>query len=233
MCGLKIQVRQQFIAVLLLGLVVFVSTSPVYAKPDNTAVVGNPVDILTTATAKLIKIINQDREKIKQDPRHVQVIIENHLVPHIDFFAASKWVLGKHQRKASKAQIKEFYKQFRTLMIRFYATALREYLIDTNKTLTMKMVKFYPVKLSNEQKDVIVRSEVGSSAGKKVPVHYHMHIKRGKWKIYDVSVDGISIVSTYRTSFSTQIRKQGLEQLITALKARNASLSENMNVLDK
>jgi len=203
---------------------VFAATTP-SALPKE-----SPNELLNKATDELLEVINRDRSKIKDNPEYVFEVVKKYLIPHVDFVSAARWVLGKHERNASKKEKIQFILEFRTLMIRFYATALREYLINSESEIKKEMIRYFPVKLKKGATEVIVRSEIVPSSGKKVPIHFHMHVKKNKWKIFDVSVDGVSIITTYRTSFSSQIRKKGLTAVIASLKKRNASLSESVTV---
>ncbi|VAW92137.1 hypothetical protein MNBD_GAMMA22-2368 [hydrothermal vent metagenome] len=211
-------------------ILLLINTANVFAA--SKAAVITPEQILNKATDNLLLVINRDRERIKETPEYVYDVVKKYLVPHVDFVSAARWVLGKHERGASKKEKIQFILEFRTLMIRFYATALREYLINNEKIINKEMIRYFPVKLKSGDKEVIVRSEIIPTSGKKVPVNFHMHIKKGKWKIFDVSVDGVSVVTTYRTSFSSQIRKKGLTAVIATLKKRNASLIEPVKLTD-
>jgi phospholipid transport system substrate-binding protein len=206
----------------IIALLLMLNSAAVLAKSSELT----PDKILNNATDELLVVINNDKEKIKNSPEYVFEVVKKYLVPHIDFISAARWVLGKHERGASLDQKKQFIIEFRTLMIRFYASALREYLINNETEIKKNMIQYSPVKLKEGDTEVIVRSEIIPSNGKKVPVHFHMHLKRGKWKIFDVSVEGVSVVTTYRTSFSSQIRKKGLDEVIATLKKRNSSLTE-------
>jgi len=216
----------------LLMLFLFTSSVTAFAATPTTAPTLQPHEILNKATNELLVVLNRDRAKIKESPEYVYVVVKKYLVPHIDFVSAARWVLGKHERSASLAEKKQFIREFRTLMIRFYATALREYLITSDTEITKDMIQYAPVKLKKGDTEVIVRSEIIPASGKKVPVHFHMHLKRGKWKIFDVAVEGVSVVTTYRTSFSSQIRKKGLLAVIASLKKRNASLVVPVKLTD-
>ena len=199
---------------------------------------SKPDDILKKATDELLVVINTDKEKIKKNPEYVYDVVQKYLVPHIDFVSAARWVLGKHERDAEQKEKIQFILEFRTLMIRFYASALREYLINNEVEIKKEMIQYFPVELKEGQTEVVVRSQIIPTDDKKVPVHFHMHLKKGQWKIFDVSVEGVSVVTTYRTSFSSQIRKKGLAEVIASLKKRNSSLVEpvkltNNNVKEK
>jgi len=211
-----------------LVLLLLISTANVVGISDalaaNKGVSLAPNEILNKATDDLLVVINRDREKIKENPEYVYEVVKKYLVPHIDFVSAARWVLGKHERGASQKEKIQFILEFRTLMIRFYATALREYLINNEDEITKEMIQYFPVKLNKGDTEVVVRSEIIPSSGKKIPINFHMRMKKNKWKIFDVSVEGVSVVTTYRTSFSSQIRKKGLTAVIASLKQRNASL---------
>lgn len=190
--------------------------SPLQAEPTP------PDTVLEMASREMISAINANHDKIKADPTILNGLVEEILMPHIDFIAASKWVLGKHWRRASKEQKLEFVRQFRTLLLRFYSTALSEYL-STN-TVTNDMFVFLPLRGDMANKLVTVNSEIHTPGGNIIPVKYSMHLTHKGWKVYDVSIEGVSMVTTYRTSFAAEIKQKGLDGLIASLNERNDKL---------
>jgi phospholipid transport system substrate-binding protein len=140
------------------------------------------------------------------------------LIPHIDFISASKWVLGKHWRRADKQQKLRFIREFRTLLVRFYSSALADFL-KTNQ-VQKDMIRFLPYR-GESSDDVTIRSEVHAPDGKTIPVNYYLHQTRKGWKVYDVSVEGISMITTYRTSFANEIKLKGVDGLIESLAEKN------------
>ena len=193
--------------------------TPVQAEPTA------PNTWLDTATRQMITAINANQEKIKADPSVVNGLVEDILMPHIDFIASSKWVLGKHWRRASKDQKLEFIRQFRALLLRFYSAALAEYL--TTNTVSEDMFVFLPLRGEVNPKRVTVHSEIHAHSGNIIPVKYSMHLTKKGWKVYDVSIEGVSMVTTYRTSFASEIKQKGLEGLIASLTERNNKLAQN------
>lgn len=191
--------------------------SPLQAEPVA------PNMLLETASREMISAINANHEKIKTDPTIVNGLVEEILMPHIDFIAASQWVLGKYWRSASKEQKLEFIRQFRTLLLRFYSTALSEYL--TTNTVAEDMFVFLPLRGDTATKQVTVNSEIHAPSGSIIPVKYSMHLTNKGWKVYDVSIEGVSMVTTYRTSFAAEIRQKGLDGLIASLTAQNDKLA--------
>ena len=186
-----------------------------------------PDDILKDVADKMITELNSQRVNLKGDPTKVQALVEDILLPSVDVISSSKSVLGKHWRRASKAQKIGFINEFRTLLLRFYSSALAEYLNSNSEPLDIKMIRFHPVHLEKGRKDITVRSTIKPKKGEPVTVNYHMQLTRKGWKVYDVSVEGVSVITTYKTSFASEIRQQGLDSLITSLSERNAKLLAN------
>jgi phospholipid transport system substrate-binding protein len=210
-----IRLRLKQLWLLILGSTLLISPLQAEPMPPNT--------LLETASRQMISAINTNHEKIKTDPTVVNGLVEEILMPHIDFISASKWVLGKHWRRASKEQKLEFIRQFRTLLLRFYSTALSEYL--TANTVTEDMFVFLPLRGDTATKQVTVNSEIHATSGSIIPVKYSMHLTKKGWKVYDVSIEGVSMVTTYRTSFASEIKQKGLDGLIASLTERNDKLA--------
>ncbi|MDH5409127.1 MAG: ABC transporter substrate-binding protein [Gammaproteobacteria bacterium] len=186
---------------------------------------ANPNDalqVLKTAADEMFTGLNKDRAKLNGNKKAVRALVEKSLLPHIDIITSSKWVLGKHWRRADKSQKIEFIKQFRELLLSFYSSALAEYLNETTrKSFDPNMLKFQPIRARDDDTEVTVRSELIPESGKPLPIHFHMHSTKKGWKVYDVSVEGISVVTTYRTSFGTEIQQKGLDSLIASLSDKN------------
>ncbi|MDH3947895.1 MAG: ABC transporter substrate-binding protein [Gammaproteobacteria bacterium] len=201
-------------------LLVFATTlliAPLQAEPTP------PDTVLEMASRQMVTAINTNQEKIKANPSMVNDLVEDILMPHIDFITSSKWVLGKHWRRANKEQKLEFIRQFRSLLLRFYSTALAEYL--TNNTVSEDMFVFLPLRGDTSNKRVTVHSEIHAPSGSIIPVKYNMHLTKKGWKVYDVSIEGVSMVTTYRTSFASEIKQKGLDGLIASLAERNDKLA--------
>ncbi|MEJ2140926.1 MAG: ABC transporter substrate-binding protein [Gammaproteobacteria bacterium] len=179
---------------------------------------NSPMSLLQTTAHSMVDALNQNKNELKKDPLVVNRLVEKILLPHIDLISASKWVLGKHWRRADKKQKLQFIREFRTLLVTFYSSALADFL-KTNE-FNKDMIRFQPLR-GDVGEEVTVRSEVFSPAGKSIPVNYHMHQTRKGWKVYDVSVEGISMITTYKTSFANEIKIKGVDGLIASLAAKN------------
>jgi len=183
----------------------------------------DPQALLETAAHDMITALNNNRDRIKQDPSVTQKLIEDILLPHIGIITASKYVLGSHWDGATKKQKIGFIKAFRVLLLRFYSSALTEYLNSHDGKLDPNLMVFYkPADLNAPQ--VLVRSEVKPKSGNPVPINYKMQKTRKGWKIIDVSVEGVSVITTYKTSFASEIKQNGLDALISSLQSRNEKL---------
>lgn len=175
-----------------------------------------PAHALVQKTAvQVTNRIRADRPLIDNDPQHLQSLITELMLPHIDFQRMSRWVLGKHWRRASQEQREQFINEVRQLILRTYSTALLEF--------SDQKVKVLPVRASADAEDVTVHTEIQPRHGPAIPIAYDLYLDQNRqWKVYDVTIDGISLISNYRSSFSTQIRRNGgIDALLTQLQARN------------
>jgi phospholipid transport system substrate-binding protein len=131
----------------------------------------------------------------------------------------SIWVLGKNWRKADGAQQKQFTNEFRTLLVRTYAKALLEY--------TDQKMRYLPLHAAEGAKRVTVKTEIEQAGGPSIPLHYSIYLnKEGAWKVYDIKVDGVSLVSNYRSSFATEVRNGGIPKLLEKLAKMNEDASK-------
>lgn len=170
--------------------------------------------VIDTST-KVLERLKADREKLQANPDLIYPLVEDLVLPHFDFERMSIWVLGKNWRKANPEQQKQFINEFRTLLVRTYAKALLEY--------TDQNIDYLPFHAKADARRVTVRTEVKQAGGPAIPINYSMFLNRaGEWKVYDISVDGVSLVTNYRTSFASEIRNGGIPKLLDKLVAMNA-----------
>jgi len=189
-----------------------------------------PDEMLKVATTKMLRSINENRTEIQNSPKKLQSLVEEIILPHLDFIAASKMVMGKYWRRAKKEQKIKFIRQFRLLLLRFYSSALSEYLNGRDKDLKEDLIQYFPIKLKEGEKSITVRAEIQPESGKQpVPIRYRMRLTKKGWKIYDVSVEGISMITTYKNNFATQFKTQGIDALITSLEEKNKQMLANNN----
>jgi len=173
-------------------------------------------DIVKSTADQVIQKISENRAVLDAHPEQIYDLINEYVIPHFDFTSMSKWVLGNNWRQASTEQRDRFVNEFRTLLVRTYARALLEY--------SDQEILYLPVENNPNSNLVVVKTEVQSTGSHPIPIDYRMHVSNGEWKVVDVSVDGISLVATYRGSFASEIRKNGIDALISKLNERNDTL---------
>lgn len=159
---------------------------------------------------------NLQKPEYKQDFAKATRLVDKILEAHVDFDRVSMLILGKFWKTATPDQQTRFKKEFRTLLVRTYTTAFTEYADWT--------IRHLPLKLAEGENKAVVRTEVLQPGAKPVKVDYRMVDLQNDWKVYDVLIEGISLVQNYRTSFTNEISQTGsLDQLITELTQRNSS----------
>lgn len=185
------------------------------------AVIIPPEEIVKQTADAVIERIKSQRAELDANPSKIYDVVNELVIPHYDFVSMSKWVLGKNWKTASETQRSDFIVQFQTLLVRTYARALLEY--------SGQEIKYFPVEMNQKSKLALVKTEMTSDGAQPFPVAYRMHQKNEAWKVIDVSVDGVSLVSTYRGSFSTQIKKHGFDSLIKELTTKNERLASSLS----
>jgi len=175
--------------------------------------VQSPQDLVQQTADKMLTKLRDERQVIDQHPGRIYDLVEEIVLPHFDFQKMSSWVLGKYWRRATPEQRRHFTEEFRNLLVRTYAKSLSSY--------TDNKITYLPFRGSAGQDDVTVRTEVDQPGGFPIPIDYSLYLKDGEWKVYDVTIDGVSLVTNYRTTFANQIRQDGLDKLIATLADRN------------
>jgi len=174
----------------------------------------SPQQLVIETTDRIIKALKAEQAEIKKNPARLYEIVDEIVLPNFDFRRMSSWVLGKHWRKASPAEREQFVTEFRALLVRTYAAAL-------NDNYDQK-IDFLPLRAKKDATEVTVRTEVQLDSGFPIPINYRMYrTEKGEWLVFDVSIDGVSLVTNYRSSFSKEIRQGGLPKLIARLSERN------------
>jgi len=218
----QITLFRSTLLLLSLALTLGFSHSALSAETDHPALID-----IKKATYNMIEALKTASKEQRGSPSYMRDVVTQHLSPRIDFIASSRWVLGKYWRKASLDEKKSFILEFRKLLIQFYSTALSEYAV--NNDIDHGVLTYLPVRNDAKDEDITIHSRVNTPSGKTIPVKYHAHLTKKGWKIYDVSVEGVSMITTYRSSFASELRQKGVNGIITSLKERNAKLAASTN----
>lgn len=168
--------------------------------------------VVRVTSERVFEALNEHREAIRKDPSRIYSIVDQWIVPHFDFERMSQRVLGKFWHRATKEQRTRFSAQFQTLLVHTYAAALREYKNEE--------VEYLPSR-QRQGGEVSVRTQIIQSGSPPIPIQYEMYQSADGWKVYDVSIDGVSLVINYRSTFASEIRSNGLDGLIERLVEHN------------
>ncbi len=173
-----------------------------------------PDTLLREVTDNVLAEIRKDPEQLK-DIARVRALTERYILPHVDFQAAAQWVLGKYWRTASGEQRVRFVEEFRQLLLNTYVRSISNY--HDNR------ISIAPARGDQASGRTEVDAEIERPGGPPVHLGFRLHRRGGDWLVYDISVEGVSLVATHRSSFSKVIHEQGIDSLIDDLVSLNAS----------
>jgi phospholipid transport system substrate-binding protein len=166
-----------------------------------------------SASERMLSALEARRSEVERNPARIYSLVNRILVPHFDFEKITRAAVGKYWSQASPAQRKALIEGFQQLLIRTYAKALLNY--------SGEEIRYLPEK-PGPKSTVVVPTEVREPGSKPVPIEYKLYKDGKDWKVYDVKIDNISLVSNYRSSFKSQIRQRGIDGLISRLSEMNA-----------
>lgn len=182
------------------------------------AAVKPPRDVVEDTSTRMLSALRQNYAALKQDSSQIYKLVDQIVLPNFDFELMSRWVLGRAWQQATSEQRQRFADEFRTLLVRTYAKALLEYANEE--------VRVLPQPAGDDGDETTVKSEVRLKVGPPIQINYSMHRNPEGWKVYDVTVDGVSLVTNYRGTFASQIRANGLDAVIADLRQRNSATRE-------
>ena len=178
------------------------------------SVLGQESDAQRTikqATTVFYQSLEQQTGKLQTD--RLYRLVNSILITHADFKAMSVWVLGRYWRQATPEQQQRFIAAFRELLIRSYAASVQ--------LVSQDQIHYLPERPSARADRAVVRSEIRKQGDAVVSIDYYLHLTNDKWKVYDLRLEGISLICNYRSSFAAEIARRGLEVLISELEKKN------------
>ncbi len=178
-----------------------------------------PDELVKSVTDEVIEIIKKDPDIQAGNPRKAAQLIQEKVLPHFNFTRMTALAMGPNWRKATPEQRQMLVEEFKTLLVRTYSTALTNY---RNQTIEYK-----PLRMKPEDTEVTVNALVRQPGAESVTIDYRMAKTEDGWKVYDVVVGGVSLVTTYRETFNTEVRNAGIEGLIKSLSEKNRQLAGN------
>lgn len=191
----------------------FVANLFVSAAMANTEIAP---DVLVKQTADdVLTIIKNDKEIQAGNQQKIFLVAEEKILPNFDFDRVCRMVLGKSWKAATPEQQASFQKEFRSLLLRTYAIALGKY--------KDQVIEYKPLRTEPDAKNVSVKTQILQSGGQPVEVDYSLVKGASGWKVYDIVIESVSLVTNYRSQFSNEIRQNGLDSLNTKLADKNKS----------
>ena len=175
-----------------------------------------PDQLVKTVTLEVVELIAKDKEIQSGNRAKLVQLIDAKVLPHFNFSAMTALALGQSWNRATPEQKKRLTEEFRTLLVRTYASALAAY--------SEQKFDFRPLRAKPTDTDVTVQVRVLQAGAQPVPIDYSMEKTSSGWKVYDVMVGGVSLVANYRTEFNNVVRESGIEGLIKNLNAKNRVL---------
>ena len=170
--------------------------------------------LVQSTTERMLQALEERRSELDSRPGLIYELVSKIVVPSFDFQRITQYAMGRFWRDADPKQQEALIEEFQRLLVRTYAKALLDY--------SGQKIKILPLRPGSRKGQVVVHTEVNQPGASVIPIDYQMYLRDDAWKVYDVAIDGVSLVANYRSSFATEIRRNGIDGLIRSLRARNA-----------
>ena len=177
---------------------------------------NSPDALIKQVTEEVLSIVRQDKDIQSGNTRKAIDLVEAKVLPHFNFLRMTALAMGRDWNKATPEQKKVLSEEFKTLLVRTYSNALTGYRDQT--------IRYRPTRMQNESTEVVVKTEVLQSGGKPIQLDYSLEKQQDGWKVYDVIVAGVSLVTNYRDTFNQEVRANGVDGLIQMLANKNKQL---------
>lgn len=178
-----------------------------------------PDQLAREVTDKIVVLLKANKNLYTKDHKKLYAMVDEHVLPNFDFRAMSRTVLGRYWRTASEEQRTRFTAEFRDLLVRTYATALLKY--------NDEKIVYLAFRLNPDDRTTTVKSEVRrTDGGPPIAINYSFYRTDAGWKVYDVTIEGASLVTTYQSTYSARVQREGLDALIASLAQDNKAAAE-------
>lgn len=174
-----------------------------------------PDELIRTTAQDVLEIVKQDKDIQAGNQKKILDLVDAKVLPHFDFVRMTQLAVGKHWRSASKEQKQSLVTEFRNMLVRTYTKAFTVYRDQT--------IEYKPFKMAADATEVTVKTVINKPGQPPIPVDYEMRKTDDGWKAFDVSIEGVSMVTSYRGTFDTQIQKDGIDGLIKMLADKNVN----------
>lgn len=194
------------------AVLVFITLSLLSVSAVSFAM-DTPEELVKKTADEVIAAIKSDKDIQAGDQEKIFALAEEKILPNFNFDKISRMVLGKNWTKATPEQKTAFQNEFRTLLIRTYASALSKY---KNQTIDYK-----PFRMEEGSNIASVKTEILQPGGQPIAVSYTLEKQADDWKVYDIVIEGVSLVTNYRSQFAQEVRTNGLDSLNKKLADKN------------
>jgi len=178
-----------------------------------------PDQLSREVTDKIVVLLKANKNVYTKDHKKLYAMVDEHVLPNFDFRAMSRTVLGRYWRTASEEQRTRFTAEFRDLLVRTYATALLKY--------NDEKIVYLAFRLNPDDRTTTVKSEVRrTDGGPPIAINYSFYHTDAGWKVYDVTIEGASLVTTYQSTYAARVQHEGLDALIASLARDNKAAAE-------
>jgi phospholipid transport system substrate-binding protein len=175
----------------------------------------SPEALVRDTASRMLIALEEEKALIQKDKNRIYALVSDIVLPNFDFRRMAAWALGRYWRNATPEQQERFTVEFRQMLVRTYGSTLLDY--------SDEKINYRPLNPEQGAKDVTVNTEIEQAGGPTIQINYSMYLSEDGWKVYDVSINGVSLVTNYRTSFASIIRRDGMDSLIRQLEYRNGS----------
>jgi phospholipid transport system substrate-binding protein len=174
-----------------------------------------PDTLIKTTAQDVLEIVKQDKDIQAGNQKKILDLVDAKVLPHFDFVRMTQLAVGKHWRTATNEQKQALVTEFRNMLVRTYTKAFTVYRDQT--------VEVKPFKMASDTTEATVKTTINKPGAPPVPVDYEMRKTADGWKAFDVAIEGVSMVNSYRGTFDTQIQQNGIDGLIKMLSDKNAN----------
>jgi phospholipid transport system substrate-binding protein len=171
-----------------------------------------PDEVVKTTTAQLQKVIAEREKEFRASPQKLYAAVDEIVVPRFDVKYIAQLILARHWRSASEEQRARFQVAFKNMLVHSYANALVEYHSSVKP-------EWQPLRMAPDAKDVTVQSRLMRENGRPLPIGFAMRLRDGEWKVYDIIIENLSLITSFRSQINSEIKRAGLDALIQKLEA--------------
>ena len=182
------------------------------------AAVQDPQQMVRETGDRLLEELTKRKPELEADPRRIYPLVEDYVLPYFDFREMSQSALGRFWRDASAEQREGVTREFRELLVRTYASALLGY--------SGQQIEYLPMQLPEGATKVMVPTRIASAGAPPIPINYRLKFEDDKWLVYDVVIDGVSLIANYRGQFTAVVRRNGIDGLIATLADKNQQVGQ-------